>query len=73
MFLGKFHQQIIAFHKVGTYNLPVVIPVYIDSAKQSIRFFPDTSPSLIMFPYLRLESLVGPTPSTSPISTLYMD
>lgn len=26
-----------------------------------------------MFPYFRLEALVGPTPSSSPISTLYMD
>ena len=38
MFLGEFHQQVVAFHKVGTYDLPVVILVYIDSAKQSIRF-----------------------------------
>ena len=37
------------------------------------KFFPDTSPPLIMFPYFRLEALVGPNPSSSPISTLYMD
>ena len=37
------------------------------------KFFPDISPPLIMFPYFRLENLVGPTPSSSPISTLYID
>lgn len=35
--------------------------------------FQTPHPPLIMFPYFRLEAFVGPIPSFSPISTLYID